>query len=359
MLISGKALLDLCKNYASFKENKKGGITLFRFNQAQLNMYDEGLLFSGYSKGAAGICLIFETTADSFTLKTKITRLKKMIIPWIERKGIKSFFIQTKQLAQKAKQLKGIAPVKYNFEIYVNGEKAKSIAAKDNIRFKLDNPQCEKNKIEIFFPIFCAITLKSLYAKENINAVFSDRPKLICFGDSITQGFFAQNPTGNYVYRLAELLGFDALNQGVGGFVFSPDILLEAQTLAKPDLVTVAYGTNDWRYAENYTSFITDIKAFFVRLNELYYDIPIFVITPIWRSDINEITNIGSFKQVAEVISSEASCYKNITVIDGLTLIPHEKRYFADKWLHPNEEGFSLMASRLAQEISNKINVDK
>ncbi len=354
MLISGKSVIDLCKNYASFTEDKKGYITFFRFNQAQLKMYDKHLLFSSYSKGAAGICLSFETTANSFTLKTKIIRLKKMIVPWIKRNGIKSFYTQTKELAQKARQLKGIAPIKYNFEIYINDKKAKSISARDKISFKFDNPQSIKTKIEIFFPIFCTVTFKSLYAKGNINAVSSDKPKLICFGDSITQGFFAHNPTANYVNRLSLLLGYDALNQGVGGFMFSPDILLDAETLIKPDLITVAYGTNDWRYAENYSSFIANTAAFFKRLKELYGSVPIFVITPIWRSDINEITNIGTFEQIAKVIISEASAYKNITVIDGLSLIPHEKKYYADKLLHPNEEGFSLMACGIADEINKK-----
>ena len=44
---------------------------------------------------------------------------------------------------------------------------------------------------------------------------------------------------------------------------------------------------------------------------------------------------------------------ENIAVIRGFDLIPKEEKYFADSYLHPNDEGFAHYAENLYDAIKN------
>ncbi|MBD3241862.1 MAG: hypothetical protein GF331_14835, partial [Chitinivibrionales bacterium] len=69
--------------------------------------------------------------------------------------------------------------------------------------------------------------------------------RLLAIGDSITQGAYAGCAYTAYAVQLARLLDAELLNHGLGGHVFDEEILDE-KLVYQPDLVTVAYGTNDW-----------------------------------------------------------------------------------------------------------------
>ena len=74
-----------------------------------------------------------------------------------------------------------------------------------------------------------------------------ERPpkRYLSIGDSITQGMVTHGPAGTYAAVLGRMLNADFHNHGVGGHWFDPQ-LIGAVPGWEPDLVTVAYGTNDW-----------------------------------------------------------------------------------------------------------------
>ena len=68
--------------------------------------------------------------------------------------------------------------------------------------------------------------------------------RMVAYGDSITQGFYASRPSRSYPFLLAEATGWDVLNMGYCGRKTSPeDAVAIAQ--AKPDAVIVLMGVND------------------------------------------------------------------------------------------------------------------
>ena len=71
---------------------------------------------------------------------------------------------------------------------------------------------------------------------------------MIMFGDSITHGYDALNPSFSYANRLADLLNADFVNKGIGGERFFPT-LAQLKDDIEPDYITVAYGTNDWAHS--------------------------------------------------------------------------------------------------------------
>ncbi len=179
------------------------------------------------------------------------------------------------------------------------------------------------------------------------------RPRtMLCFGDSITQGYDAIYPSLSYAESVARLLGADPVNKGIGGDRFFPD-LLRARDAFDPDFITVAYGTNDWRHCEP-----DDVRAraatFFRRLSELYPAVPIFAITPIWRGDPASISPFGEEVGCMDgLIRDVCAGLPNVFVIAGQPLVPHLPEFYSDLRLHPNDLGFGVYAQNLNREITS------
>lgn len=182
--------------------------------------------------------------------------------------------------------------------------------------------------------------------------------KLLAFGDSITQGYDALHPSNRYVAKLADALGAEEFNKGIGGERFWPN-LAAIKDDYNPDYIAVAYGTNDWRYSElesreKFDGFSENCKLFFENLRKNYSDAKIFVITPLWRADFEDASPDWKFEKTEEIIRRFAEM-QDVTVIRGTDLLPHDTDLFADLKLHPNDEGFRYYFENLYDIIKTKI----
>jgi lysophospholipase L1-like esterase len=140
----------------------------------------------------------------------------------------------------------------------------------------------------------------------------------------------------------------DSIVYGVGGGVFDANTLDYYGDDFKPEVITVAYGTNDW--ARNYSEqrIRDNMKAFLDKLIGYYPDAQIIGISPIWRKDTEKGFSL-SFEQAREVIADVYGEY-GITCIDGYTLVSHENSKYADD-VHPNMEGFMEYGENLIKEL--------
>jgi hypothetical protein len=118
-----------------------------------------------------------------------------------------------------------------------------------------------------------------------------------------------------------------------------------------PDIVTVAYGTNDWS-TNSYEEFCFNLNAFFERLYENFEYSKIIVITPIWRDVTRNKPFIGiTLDELRAQIKKVALSYNNVTVIDGDNLVPPIPSLFSDEYLHPNDDGFDYYSKNLINEV--------
>ncbi len=160
-------------------------------------------------------------------------------------------------------------------------------------------------------------------------------------GDSITHGYDAQISSQSYASIVMRRLNMDGINQGAAGYVFCDRSLDPTLFEGKkqPDIITVAYGTNDWA-GKSHEDFCRDTDAFFVRLRELFPDTPVLVITPVWRASHYIPTRAGTFGSACEYIASAAKKHAGMYVLDGDKMVPHLYSYYRDIRLHPNDAGF-------------------
>ncbi len=91
-----------------------------------------------------------------------------------------------------------------------------------------------------------------------------------------------------------------------------------------------------------------DIEEYYERLAEVYGDLKVLCITPIWRGDSpdGEPTLIRFCRKLKEICSK----YPNIAIVDGFELVPHLPEYFLDN-LHPNALGAEIYGRNLVLAI--------
>jgi lysophospholipase L1-like esterase len=204
--------------------------------------------------------------------------------------------------------------------------------------------------VEIYFPWSKGVTLQELCLDDGATFVPHHRKyRLLSFGDSITHGALATHPSLTYTERLASLLDADLDNRGIGGDHFSAG-LAELEPVENPDIVTVAYGTNDWSHWG--ACFDEECPCMIKNLATRYPDAEIFVISPIWRGDWDRKGSMDRrLPDLHQTICEYASSYPNVKVINAWNFVPHLSDFFGDGHLHPNDLGFGLYAECLYREI--------
>ncbi len=211
--------------------------------------------------------------------------------------------------------------------------------------------QGEKD-VEIYFPWSRQAFVSNLALDGASFATPLRRPRtMLSFGDSITQGYDAQYPSLAYAEAIARLLGADNTNKAIGGDRFFPALLEEPDTF-QPDVVLVAYGTNDWSRCQP-DDVRARAKAFYERLAALYPAARILAVTPLWRGDPPSHSPCGEdVRCIDRIIREACKDIPNAAVIHGYNLVPHLPEFFSDRRLHPNDIGFALYAQNLLREIT-------
>lgn len=169
--------------------------------------------------------------------------------------------------------------------------------------------------------------------------------RALILGDSITQGFDAHFPSMSYPNILARDFELDMVNQSIGGEVFLPKSL-GTSPLFDADIITVAYGTNDWLGG---SPDFDAVEEYFEKLTALYPKAKKFYISPIWLKDIDKTPGGISFYDAKSRFEKCASD-KGFTVVEGLKIMHHTVEMFSDGE-HPNDLGFTGYAKLLGKKI--------
>lgn len=305
------------------EENER--LWLYRFTEAQAEAYrDYSSNFYNKTKSTAGVRLQFITSSEKITLKGEAVIASS-----------RKFF---------------------SFDVYVNGSLTTHMLdytddAPKPYTLTANLGKGDAKKVCIYFPWSAQANIASLEIDNGASfEPYSNPNKMLCFGDSITQGYDALNPSFSYANRLADLLRADHINKGIGGEVFFP-ALASLRDDIEPDYITVAYGTNDW-FKTQKEDFEKNSVLFYDALSKNYPRTKIFALAPVWRKNCISTTKpIGEFSNVATKISEIAASLPCVTFINCLDFIPHDEQYYSADVLHPNDAGFCYYATELYRAI--------
>ena len=300
---------------------ENGAAVFHRFTDEQRNVYVSNADYLLRTKADSCIRLEFITDAESFGMSGRV-----------EAASSRKFCF---------------------FDIYVNGALVRhvgthSMADESEFCFEVRLPEGE-NRVAVYLPGLSKVFLTELgfNGAKKVAPIEKSR-RLICYGDSITQGYDARYPSLAYTNLIADALDAVVVNKAIGGDRFNPP-LAALPDAVKPDLITVAYGTNDWSHAAR-EEMRNNAENFFRNLTASYPGVPIYAMLPLWRQDWMRVTDVGTFAEGAQIIRAAAKKYRVIKVIDGWKLLPHLEDCVSDG-LHPNDFGFQFVARNLLRHI--------
>ncbi len=230
-----------------------------------------------------------------------------------------------------------------SFELCENGLVTKIFYVKDlekegRLEFELE---AGRKDVIVYLPADATVLIRNFEIDaEAVPAVKGK--KVLWLGDSITQGYGPLRSSQTYVSVANRILNYDIINQGIGGYVYDRRAL-EKMGDYTPDRIIVALGTNQYG-----TEDMDDIEEYYERITELYKDIPILCVTPIWRGD--NLSGVPTLVRFCDKVKKIAGKYPSVKIVDGFKLVPHLEEYFLDK-LHPNQLGCEVYGRNLVREI--------
>lgn len=176
------------------------------------------------------------------------------------------------------------------------------------------------------------------------------KKKVLFYGDSITQGMDCLHPSQTYSARISDALGMAEYNKAIAGTTSLPGMAAVREDFT-PDLIVVAYGTNDWSMTDTAT-FRANYRQLHEAIRTNYPDTRVFALTPVFRFAMNECRKMGAFCKVGPLIRQITADFPNVTVIDCFPFIPRDHLCFGDGILHPNAKGFDYYFKGLWKEMS-------
>lgn len=232
-------------------------------------------------------------------------------------------------------------------DVYVNGvavyiHSLRNALEEDKITFKLNKG---KKQVVIYLPIDMIFAIKDFCLDGHYQPVSKRETKVLWIGDSITQGYGSAYTSHSYVNVANRRLGYELLNQGIGGYYYDCNIIQPLPDFS-PDKIIVSLGINGHINPEKEKM----INDYYKALVHLYPNIPILSITPLWaKADWIDMQGV---LDTAKFIRNNAKMYPQISVLDGFELVPHLSEYFIDG-VHPNTLGMTLYAYNLVKEIES------
>ena len=306
-----------------------GKVKFMRFTEEQERFYEQYPDFHKKTFATAGVRLEFVTGSRSLSLKVDVT-------PASSRTRFEHAIFVNGEL-------------KYTLGADLSDTPDKHITAEGSYALGTG-----KKTVCIYFPWSVCSELISLELDNGAAAVPVTRArKILMFGDSITHGYDAKYPSEAYSSLLTDALDAEGLNKGIGGDRFNAALGAMAESYV-PDIITVAYGTNDWAHGDG-DRLAKESRGFFEALARTYPSSKIFALAPIWRGNWESVTGAGRFEDVEKLLSDIASGIPNMTVINCFDFVPHNAAMFSPDVLHPNSLGFSHYAQSLIAEIKERI----
>lgn len=241
----------------------------------------------------------------------------------------------------------------YRYEILVDGTSilfTKPTCEVDGASIFLDG---NEHRITLLLPFHSEGILKSVEIDDGATLIPRKYDcKIMFWGDSLTQGWHSTQDSLGYAFRVSEHFNAESIILGNGGSIFTPDAVVSDYPFS-PDLIVVAYGTNDWGRTPSFEQLKDNCKRFLDNINKYFKGVPVIGITPTWRKDLDKPRPNGTFEELVKILNDEYTAH-GVYVVDGLTLFPHEPALLTDP-VHPNDKCFGIYAENLIPHIEKFI----
>ena len=319
MILTEKQILDL--SFGSVKKFVKDGLVHFqKCTDKQVSAwYKIRQDLGGRAEATTGVKLDFVTDGD------------KLVFSFIKGRKVEVYIDNL-----------------FRGQFLMDEYRAKNAKVEIPITDTLGKPYGEA-RVTVYFPAHDEPGVIDYFEVSNATFVKPHKHdiKFLFIGDSITQGWETMTDTLSYAQKTTRFFNAESVINGVGGAIFAEETF-DSIDFA-PDVVILAYGTNDFGYWKSADEMLSHIKGYMSLVAKEYAGKKLFAISPVWRRDYDRICDTGTFPEARDRVISVAK-ELGFTHIDGLKMIPPIADYFTDN-VHPNELGFAFYSDNLIAEL--------
>ena len=266
------------------------------------------------------------------------------------------FITDSDYIALKFDLLPGSSQKWGSMDLYVDGVFHANRYA-DDLSIKLAGFELPagQHRVTVYFPWSAQTVVSEVHLSDGARIIPVEKVcKILCFGDSITQGYTSKFTSLSYVNQTARALNAEVVNQGIGGYYFNEATIDESIVPYQPDIITVAYGTNDYSRYETAEEYAEYTGKYIKKLASLFPNTKILGILPIYRNDKNhqvrKLYRSYSLEDARAILRGHYEACPCGYVLEE-TGIAHIQEAYAPDFLHPNEFGFSLMSQGVIRKI--------
>ncbi len=322
---STEEIFSLTHNAVSVICNEDGFFQALRFTDMQRQAASTHALYRSMSKTSASVCLRFFSRSEvNLTLK----RYNESLLP---RSGDLAFDFSA--LYGRPFDIVETIDLRYGDDEVIEHPLKSGVIT------------IEPDKmVTIYLPMHHQIGFK---LEGDVESLKKQEKVLLCMGDSIIQGVGIHHPSQALCEHLSRILDMQVINQGLAGAMVNPKIV---DSIGVPvSSILIGLGTNDWVVRNNLAELRGEMFAMLGRVRKFYPNVPITLLTPLWRSDILEPKHMGTFSEMQKTLAEATYCCPKIRVADGLSL--SLRNAYDDGYLHPNAKAVAFLAKGLAQQL--------
>jgi lysophospholipase L1-like esterase len=215
--------------------------------------------------------------------------------------------------------------------------------------------------VEVWLPQFGTVQVTRLAVTgATVAEPLKPRPRWVTYGSSVTHCHSAPGPSQTWPALVARRLDWDLTCLGFAGQCHLDPIAAETICSEPADIVSLCIGANIHGQASLSPRTLPGQLAGFVeRIRASHPSVPILLMSPIaapereqWMNAVG-ITLVdmrSTVARVADVLRGLGD--DHLHLVDGLEVLGPESTHLLPDGLHPDGDGYQLMADRLAPILS-------
>jgi lysophospholipase L1-like esterase len=211
----------------------------------------------------------------------------------------------------------------------------------DDLIYKRKSGEAE-SRITIVFPMYHGLALSN-FKLGNTRPVTEYDHRILYFGDSITQGLYADRPCDMYAHQVSVSLNADYMNLAVGGEIFR-EKALEPEICFDPTHIVVALGTNDYYSGLSARNIKINAFNYLEAVKKKFPGVPITVI-----SNFDAVPD--EFHEAIAEAAKASECY----FVNGSTLISAAVKNWNKDAVHPSSIGFAEITRALTPILQEQL----
>lgn len=253
------------------------------------------------------------------------------------------------------------------YDVLINGERTHRLPAIGAHRYVLELTGFAPNSlVQLWLPHFGDLTInQATLDGESVTSVGEEGPRWITYGSSITHCQQADGPTQTWPTLVARDNGWRLTNLGLAGECQLDPIAADTIAQTPADLISLCVGINSYNAAVfSERSYGPALQGFLNTVRRAHPTVPLVVITPVLSLPREDKVNavgwtLADYRQATSDVVRylQAQGDSRLHLVDGSTVLTAQEALDRlPDTLHPDTEGYALMAQRLSPALAAALN---